>query len=239
MGARGASASSEAADVVILADRLDRVADAISIARRARRIAAESIVVGMGLSALAMFAATVGWLAPVPAAITQEIIDVAVILNALRALKPAGGQFKRGLSAATEQELRADHIALFRNLERLRSIADALDDAAPESAKALIVEANKAVQDQIVSHERNDERSVYPALSKVLTDRHGLAAMSRAHREIQHLARLLSRVVADLPSEKIDRYLIREAQRLIEAIETLVRIHAAQENDIYDAVASS
>jgi len=45
-------------------------------------------------------------------------------------------------------------------------------------------------------------------------------------------------VVADLPSEKIDRYLIRDAQRLIEAIETLVRIHAAQEDDIYDAVAS-
>ena len=65
-----------------------------------------------------------------------------------------------------------------------------------------------------------------------------LSAMSRAHREIQHLAGLLVRVVADLPSEKIDHYLIRDAQRLIEAIETLVRIHAAQENDIYDAVAS-
>ena len=77
LGARGASASSEAADVVILADRLDRVGDAIAIAQRARRIAVESIVVGMSLSALAMLAATVGWLAPVPAAIVQEVIDVA------------------------------------------------------------------------------------------------------------------------------------------------------------------
>jgi len=49
---------------------------------------------------------------------------------------------------------------------------------------------------------------------------------------------LLARVVADLPSEKIDRYLVRDAQRLIEAIETLVRIHAAQKDDIYDGVAS-
>ena len=89
LGARGASASSEAADVVILADRLDRVGDAIVIAQRARRIAVESIVVGMSLSALAMLAATAGWLAPVPAAIVQEVIDVAVILNALRALNPA------------------------------------------------------------------------------------------------------------------------------------------------------
>ena len=68
LGARGASASSEAADVVILADRLDRVAEAIAIAQRARRIALESIVVGMSLSMLAMVAAMLGWLAPVPAA---------------------------------------------------------------------------------------------------------------------------------------------------------------------------
>ncbi len=88
LGARGASASSEAADVVILADRLDRVGDAITIAQRARRIAVESIVAGMSLSALAMLAAMVGWLAPVPAAIVQEVIDVVVILNALRALEP-------------------------------------------------------------------------------------------------------------------------------------------------------
>ena len=47
MGARGASASSEAADVVIIADRLDRVAEAVVIAQRARRIALESIGVGM------------------------------------------------------------------------------------------------------------------------------------------------------------------------------------------------
>ena len=91
LGARGASASSEAADVVILADRLDRVGEAITIAQRARRIATESIIAGMGLSALAMLAATAGWLAPVPAAIAQEVIDVLVILNALRALNPAVG----------------------------------------------------------------------------------------------------------------------------------------------------
>ena len=60
--------------------------------------------------------------------------------------------------------------------------------------------------------------------------------MSRAHREILHLARLLARVVEDLPSEKVDRYLIRDAQRVIEAIETLVRMHTAQEEDIYEAV---
>ncbi len=65
-----------------------------------------------------------------------------------------------------------------------------------------------------------------------------LSAMSRAHREILHLSRLLARVAEDLPTEKVDRYLIRDAQRIIEAIETLVRMHTAQEEDIYDAVAA-
>jgi len=236
LGARGASASSEAADVVILADRLDRVGEAIMIAQRARRIALESIVAGMGLSMLAMLAATVGWLAPVPAAIVQEVIDVVVILNALRALNPAYAGARRTIPASVGREMRHDHVTLIRSLDRLRTIADALDDVPPEDAAALIMEANAAVQEQVVAHERDDEGTVYPRLANILMDRHGLSAMSRAHREILHLARLLARVVEDLPTEKIDRFLVRDAQRVIEAIETLVRIHTAQEEDIFEAV---
>jgi heavy metal translocating P-type ATPase len=238
LGARGASASSEAADVVILADRLDRVGEAIVIAQRARRIAIESIVAGMGLSTLAMLAATFGWLLPVPAAIVQELIDVAVILNALRALTPAHGRAGRRMTAADGRELHRDHLALIGHLDRLRSIADALDDATPSSGAALIAEANKLVQRQVVVHERDDEGNIYPRLARILQESHSLSAMSRAHREILHLARLLARVTEDLPTEKVDRYLIRDAQRVIEAIETLVRMHTAQEEDIYEAVAA-
>jgi hypothetical protein len=238
LGARGASASSEAADVVILADRLDRVGEAIMIAWRARKIAIESIVVGMGLSLLAMAAATVGWLAPVPAAIVQEVIDVAVILNALRALSAGRGRSRRQISVEDGRELHRDHVALIRYLDRLRSIVDALDDAEPAYGAGLIVEADSLVQEQVVVHERDDEGNVYPRLTKILQENHSLSAMSRAPREILHLARLLSRVAEDLPSEKLDRYLIRDAQRVIEAIETLVRMHTAQEEDIYEAVAA-
>jgi heavy metal translocating P-type ATPase len=238
LGARGASASSEAADVVILADRLDRVGEAIVIARRARHIAIQSIVAGMGLSMLAMLAAALGWLMPVPAAILQELIDVAVILNALRALKPAGPRIAKSMTAAAGRELHHDHLALLRSLDRLRSIVDALDDAAPERAAALIAEANVLVQDKVVAHERDDEGHVYPQLAEMLREVHGLSAMSRAHREILHLARLLDRVAKELPSENVDRYLTRDAQRLIEAVETLVRLHTAQEEDIYEAVAA-
>ena len=86
MGAKGAAASAEAADVVLLVDQLDRVLPAIKIARRSRFIALESVYAGLGLSVLGMIAAAFGLIAPVQGAIFQEVIDIAVILNALRAL---------------------------------------------------------------------------------------------------------------------------------------------------------
>lgn len=87
MGAHGATASAEAADVVLLVDRLDVVAAAIAIARRSRTIALESVYAGIGLSFAGMIAAALGYIPPVGGAILQELIDVAVILNALRALR--------------------------------------------------------------------------------------------------------------------------------------------------------
>ena len=86
MGARGAAASAEAADVVILVDHLDRIVPAMEIARRSRFIALEGIFAGMGLSLVGMMAAALGYLTPVQGALIQEVIDVAVIVNALRAL---------------------------------------------------------------------------------------------------------------------------------------------------------
>jgi cation transport ATPase len=72
---------------VLLVDHLDRILPAIKIARRSRFIALESVVVGIGLSTLAMIAASFGLLTPVEGALLQEVIDVAVIFNALRALR--------------------------------------------------------------------------------------------------------------------------------------------------------
>ncbi len=87
MGAKGAAASAEAADVVLLVDQLDRVLPAIQIARRSRGIALQSVIAGMGLSFVAMIAAALGYITPVEGALLQEVIDVAVIFNALRALR--------------------------------------------------------------------------------------------------------------------------------------------------------
>jgi len=234
MGARGASASSEAADVVILVDRLDRVSQAFSIARRTRDIALQSILAGMGLSGVAMGFAAVGLLPPVAGALTQEVIDVAVILNALRALTSGHKLGHRKMPADAAITLRQDHERMEMALDRLREIADGLDTAEGQSAVTLILEADDIVSRQIVEHEREDERAVYPRVSKFLADRHGLGAMSRAHREIIHKARLMRRLADGLTAPDADHYLIRDAQRVIEAIEALVRLHNVQEEDIYE-----
>ena len=238
MGAGGATASSEAADVVILVDRLDRVSDAVSIAKRTRGIAIQSIVAGMGMSGLAMVAASLGWLTPVAGALTQEAIDITVILNALRALGPAHKFGHPAMPVSTARTLGQDHRQIEIALERLRGIADALDDAEPKAAVDIIGEANRLVSKQIVVHEREDENAVYPELTRYLADGHGLAAMSRAHREILHLSRMLGRMSDGLVAEDADHYLIRDAQRVIESIESLVRIHNAQEEDIYEHAAA-
>ena len=84
----GGGITAEAADVVILADDPVLVVDAIAISRRTIRLARQSIWVGLGLSAAAMVVAGLGHIAPTLGALLQEGIDVAVILNALRASAP-------------------------------------------------------------------------------------------------------------------------------------------------------
>jgi P-type E1-E2 ATPase len=85
MGAKGTAISAEAADIVLLIDDLTKVYDMIKISKRTIRIAKESIAIGLGISFLLMIIASFGFIPPSIGALFQEVIDVSVILNALRA----------------------------------------------------------------------------------------------------------------------------------------------------------
>ena len=85
LAAHGRGIASESADVILLDDDIAGVADAVEIGRKTMRVARQSIVVGLGLSLAAMIFAAAGYLTPTVGALLQEAIDVAVILNALRA----------------------------------------------------------------------------------------------------------------------------------------------------------
>jgi|tagenome__1003787_1003787.scaffolds.fasta_scaffold20937184_2 heavy metal translocating P-type ATPase len=97
LGATGSTISSEAADAVLLVDDLGRVAEAIEIGRETLAIARTGIVVGMGLSGVLMIVAAFGGITPLQGAIAQEVIDIAAILNGLRAL---GGENGRRVARA-------------------------------------------------------------------------------------------------------------------------------------------
>ncbi|MGH2511052.1 MAG: heavy metal translocating P-type ATPase, partial [Candidatus Limnocylindrales bacterium] len=164
MGARGATAASEAADIVIVVDHHDRLAEAIHIARRSRKIAVQSIVLGMGLSVAAMIAASFGLLPPVAGAILQEAIDVTVILNALRALTGDGpGQPEIEGWAETGPALHAGHLALRSDNERLRRAADQLDQLTPDAAIAELRSIREFLNGPLLGHVRFEEQTVYPA----------------------------------------------------------------------------
>lgn len=85
LATHGGGVTAEAADVVILTNDVTRVADAVAIGQRSVRILHQSIVVGVGLSCVAMVVAAMGYITPAVGAVLQEVIDVAVIINALRA----------------------------------------------------------------------------------------------------------------------------------------------------------
>jgi heavy metal translocating P-type ATPase len=92
LAAHGGGIASEAADIIVLVDAFDRVGEVKRIADRTMRIARQSIWVGLGLSGIGMIFAAFGALPPIAGAATQEIIDVAVILNALRTSTSGRGE---------------------------------------------------------------------------------------------------------------------------------------------------
>jgi hypothetical protein len=239
MGARGATASSEAADVVITVDRLDRLAEAVAVARRARSIAIQSIVVGMGLSLVAMLAAAAGAVPVVGGAILQEGIDVLAILNALRAL--TGGALQRPIRVPGWRERRAGlleaHRQMAPDLARLRQLADALDGLDPAEARRQLEAVRRFLVETIVPHELEEDRVVYPQLAAALESEDATAALHHTHVEIFHLVRLFARAVADLDPDGPSAEDWPDLRRLLYGLDAILRLHWAQEEEFYGSLA--
>jgi heavy metal translocating P-type ATPase len=234
MGARGATSSSEAADAVLVVDRLDRLAEAITIAQRSRRIAAQSAFVGMGLSLVAMGVASVGLLAPVFGALLQEGIDVVAILNALRALRDHDFRTARHqLPANLSVRLRSEHDHLMPALDQLEVVADRVDRISPEEAKAELDRMDRFLQDEILPHELGEEREVYPQLTALIGGDDPLAPLSRTHGEIFHLAGLYHRLVEGVAVEGPDTLELRDVRRVLHSLHAILRLHFDQEEELY------
>ncbi|WP_084965949.1 heavy metal translocating P-type ATPase [Thermoactinospora rubra] len=237
MGAHGSAASAQAADVVLTTDRLDRLADAMDVARRARRIAVQGAGVGIGLSLLAMVIAALGWLPPTAGAMFQEGIDVAVILNALRALRPAPGTRLR-VDAGTDALLRRfehEHAALRPPLDLIRQTADELDR--PE-APARLHRLHAFLTEELLPHEQAEERRLYPAVSRLLGDPEATVTMSRAHAEIGRLVARLGRHLDLAASGGLSAGQLDDLRACLYGLHAVLTLHFAQEEEAYFSLTS-
>lgn len=237
MGARGATASSQAADVVLLVDKLDRLIEAVRIARRSRSIAFESIAIGMGLSIAAMLAAAAGFLAPVTGAVLQEVIDTIVILNALRALRDGKQRGRMDAEAARiGLKFRDEHEKLMPEVRRIRYVTDRLDTMPPDAALKELREIHTFLAERLLPHEKAEDAVVYPLVADIIGGEDPTATMSRAHIEISHLIKVFGSLLDGMPAEGPGPEDMRELRRILYGLYAILTLHFAQEEESYLAL---
>jgi heavy metal translocating P-type ATPase len=231
MGARGSTASSEAADAVLTVDQIGRLGEVAVLARRTRRIAMQSVLAGMGMSLAAMGAAAAGLLPAVWGALLQETIDVAVILNALRALVPATPEVR--LTAADNgltRRFRAEHQAIRADIDQLRTAAETLTEP---GAMARVRRVHELLTSEVWPHEHAEESDLYPALNRVLGGVDPTAPMSRAHAEIAVQIARLGRLADDIGDREPDDSDVAELRGILYGLHAILRLHTAQEDETY------
>ncbi|MEU1706412.1 heavy metal translocating P-type ATPase [Streptomyces sp. NPDC005706] len=239
MGARGSTASSEAADIVLTTDRVDRLADAVAIAQRARRIAVQSALGGMLMSLAAMGAAAFGLLPPAAGALLQEGIDVAVILNALRALR-VDQAARPALTPATEtliHRFAAEHDDLQDVLESVRDAADRLSDNPGPQALAAVRDTHRLLTERLLPHEYAEEHQLYPALAPALGGPEATATMSRAHTEIERLSRRIATHLQLAHDGGLAPGQLDDLRSCLYGLNTALRLHFTQEEENYFSLA--
>jgi heavy metal translocating P-type ATPase len=239
MGARGATAASEAADVVLTSDRFEGLAQAVQIAQRTRRIALQSVWVGMGMSVIAMILAAAGFIAPIAGALLQEGIDVLVILNALRAL--AGRETWVASTPEARrlaQSLDMTHRSLRPRVSELAELAVCLDELPPAEALARLQRTVRVLEEELLPHESEEQQTVYPILENLLAGENPTGPLIHTHGEIRRLSRLLSRCVAHLPPAGPSSADLREIHRLLYGLHAILTLHFAQEDELYSLLAA-
>ena len=234
MGARGATASSEAADVVLTVDRLDRLGEAHATARRSRTIAVQSVVAGMGMSLVAMGAAALGLLPAVWGAILQEGIDVAVIANALRALRLPRGRVRLGIEETELTErFQAEHVAVRAAIGELRSVADCVGSVAPAEAMRRARDVYRTLVEEVGPHEAAEQQVLYPVLEHLLGGEDPIGPMTRGHVEIAHQIRRLGQLLDEIGPHDPDEEEISEMRGLLYGLHAVLRLHTTQEEESY------
>ena len=234
IGARGSTASSEAADVVLTVDRLSRLSEAITIARRTRRITRQSVYTGIGLSAVAMVFAAFGALPPLAGALLQEAIDVAVIVNALRVLRTPSPDLE---VRPGEQELvdrfNEEHATLRPDLDQLRRTADQIGTVPTAELLEALQTVHRFLVDDLLPHEQAEDAQLYPVFDRILGGSDPTGTMSRAHVEIAHHIRRIGHLIEDLDPTAPEPEDLIDLRRSLYGLHAILLLHFAQEDEGY------
>lgn len=233
MGAGGAGASSEAADAVLMVERIDVLADGLRIARRSQAIAKQSVVVGMALSIIAMLFAAFGYLTPLIGALLQEGIDVLVIINALRALRLPAGHYNI-LNVEQQEKLQKEHADLQSTLDQIRLLADRLASQQNVTTEEM-TELARLIEQKLIPHEQIDERQLHPELAHKMAGNDPMAMLSRTHGEILQLCNQYLLLV----NQSQDEQQRNEMIGVLYSLSAILKLHFAQENELYSLLASN
>ncbi|HNO16128.1 MAG TPA: heavy metal translocating P-type ATPase [Actinomycetota bacterium] len=235
LAARGATASSEAADVVLTVDRIDRLGEAVRIARGARRTATQAAWIGMGLCFVAMGFAAVGLLPAAAGAVLQEGIDLVAIVWALRVglLRPRSARRIPDADAEVLTRLAADHRETLALVERVRDVADDLEEVADlQQVRQLLADLDST----LLPHERAEEAELVPALARITGSADATGALSRSHAEIEHQVAALHRLVDETT---VDSETVTDVRRTLYGLYSVLRLHNALEEETAFALIDS
>jgi Hemerythrin HHE cation binding domain len=202
-----------------------------AVARRTRRIALQSVLAGMGMSLAAMGVAAAGLLPAVWGAMLQELIDVAVILNALRALAPVPPEVRlTAADADLTRRFRAEHQAIRADMEQLLAAARTLGEP---GAMDRVRRVSELLTQEVWPHEHAEECDLYPALNRVLGGTDPTAPMSRAHAEIAVQIARLGRLIEDIGDRDPDEADIADLRDILYGLYAILRLHTVQEDETY------
>ena len=238
MGARGATASSEAADLVITVDRLDRLPEAILIARRARSIALQSVIAGHG-----------------PVAGRDAGRDDRRPAPGRRRHDPGGDRRHRDPQRPSRADRRHGARAQGARLDGALGAGCVPSTArwrprSPGSAPWRTgwarcrrrrrswssSEPGPSCSRRSIPHEEAEDREVFPFLAKAVGNDDVTDALHRTHTEIFHLIRFTDRLVAEIPPEGPAPEDLTDLRRVLYGLDAILRLHMAQEEELYLAL---
>jgi iron-sulfur cluster repair protein YtfE (RIC family) len=188
----------------------------------------------MAMSVTAMAFAAVGLLPAVWGALLQEGIDVAVILNSLRALQGHTGEIRLSEEeTALAGRFQEEHQAVRSVLERIRTVADSLGELDPPEATVQVTHLYQLLAREVVPHEMAEQEQLYPAVERLLGGADPTGPMSRGHAEIAHQVRRLGQLLEEIGPQGPDSEDTAELRRLLYGLYAVLRLHTEQEEESY------